>query len=71
MTCKWNVLVECGVSLTFMVIMIRDSHSRMEQNREMRLLAADEGSKMYVALFISFVHYCKRPVNCETRHLNE
>ena len=45
MICGWNELVECGVSLLFIVIMNRDSYSWTDQNEKTGLLFVDGGSK--------------------------
>ena len=48
MICEWSELVECGVSLPFIVIINRDSYSRTDQNEKTGLLFADGGSSLFV-----------------------
>ena len=43
MKCEWNELVECGVSLPFMVIMNRDSYSWTDKNEKRNSYSLTEG----------------------------
>ena len=48
MICEWNELVECVAYLPFMVVMNRESYSRMDQNGKTGLLFADGGNNIYI-----------------------